>query len=119
MGICNRINAVNKALERANEKVVTAFQEDEFNEEFSKVLEYEDRVIEVLARLQIGLTSSPTKVIPVASTAPITASPRRYHKTSPENTGRCNVKFPKSDLSKFKSELTDWTLFWHISFELP
>ncbi|XP_077534685.1 uncharacterized protein LOC144146623 [Haemaphysalis longicornis] len=105
-----RLKKVTKNLETLDNKIETLVPDEDFEDECAQVLDYNDRILSCLTRLQQRIDGDS-----VPSAAPLTVI---NEVVSTEQTQRSKIKLPKLELIKFSGRSNEWQHFWELFEEV-
>ncbi|XP_077552513.1 uncharacterized protein LOC144166952 [Haemaphysalis longicornis] len=105
-----RLKKVTKNLETLDNKIETLVPDEDFEDECAQVLDYNDRILSCLTRLQQRIDGDS-----VPSAAPSTVI---NEVVSTEQTQRSKIKLPKLELIKFSGRSNEWQHFWELFEEV-
>ncbi|XP_077528119.1 uncharacterized protein LOC144139709 [Haemaphysalis longicornis] len=105
-----RLKKVTKNLLTLDNKIETLVPDEDFEDECAQVLDYNDRILSCLTRLQQRIDGDS-----VPSAAPSTVI---NEVVSTEQTQRSKIKLPKLELIKFSGRSNEWQHFWELFEEV-
>lgn len=126
------LKLTNEKLNAVSKKVVSGVEEENLEDEFEKMLEYEEKAVATIARLEhrisaadpfsdrgssahqlIRATSAEVDVNDPGENLPEARQPEAEHQTGNNNNiNRNTVRLPKLELKKFDGYLNNWAPFW-------
>ncbi|XP_031355228.1 uncharacterized protein LOC116179570 [Photinus pyralis] len=115
--LINRLKSVNDSLKRVNIEVASEIPVDKIESECEKIIEYEDKAVAAIARLEFELSSAGGKyaasiVDAEEDVGSITAEGRAARAASTRAETKRAVRLPKLELVKFNGDYKMWPAFW-------
>lgn len=105
-----RLSKLAKNLEAINDKIETLVPDEDLENECVQVLDYNDRILSCLTRLQqrIDCNSTPSAVTSTVNNEVV----------STEQIQRSKIKLPRLELIKFSGRSNEWQRFWELFEEV-
>lgn len=106
-----RLASIQKELDTINNEIEPLISEDDLEEEYAQVLEYKDRIVQCLARLEQQINGDPRQDSPDQTTA---TERTNDDGPQPATSQRINAKLPRIELGKFSGRRHEWQPFWEL-----
>ncbi|KAH9373471.1 hypothetical protein HPB48_009516 [Haemaphysalis longicornis] len=109
-----RLASIQKELDIVNKEIEPLISEDDLEEEYSQVLEYKDRIVQCLARLEKQINGDPRQDSPDQATTTQVTGPTNGDGSQPTTSQRIKAKLPRTELGKFSGRRHEWQSFWEL-----
>ncbi|XP_077547538.1 uncharacterized protein LOC144159719 [Haemaphysalis longicornis] len=109
-----RLTSIQRELDTVNKEIEPLISEDDLEEEYSQVLEYKDRIVQCLARLEQHFNGDSRQDSPDQATITQATVPTNGDGSQPTTSQRINAKLPRIELGKFSGRRHEWQSFWEL-----
>ncbi|XP_037508881.1 uncharacterized protein LOC119385534 [Rhipicephalus sanguineus] len=109
-----RLTSIRTELDAVNNEIEGLVSEDDLEEEFTQVIEYNDCIVQCLARLEQRRNGGSNEISRALAAQSQPAQQINGDATETTTSQKMNVKLPRLELVKFSGRRHEWQPFWEL-----